>query len=98
MLITPAPISTVATQRPALLNSAVVRFGFCAPQLITGTHPASGARFGPPDHGVNAAGYIGRSVASLPAATTIATPNSPSRRIGASSIGSNVAESSRSSW
>ena len=74
-----------------MLNRAsLVPFGLRAPTEVTGTSPVrlfTGPL--PSFHGVNAAGNIGRAVASLPAEHTTAVPHSPSSLRMSYIVGSN---------
>ena len=98
MLITLAPGRYVDTHGPALLNSAsVLPFGLSAPTETTGTVSWSTSGLLPSLHGVKAAGYDGRLVASLPAEVTTTTPLLPrSSRI--ERIVGSKSESSGVSW
>src|SRR5690606_9143229 len=99
VLTTAAPRSRARTQGPSLLNRASVPAGLRAPTATIGT--ASGSRSGSGStspgrvragsHGANAAGNIGRFVASLPAETTTTVPQRPMDARISYIVGSNSA-------
>src|SRR3954464_12213098 len=98
VLITEAPWAWTRTHGPALVNMASVPFGLSAPTEITGARVGEGFSGPLPSlHGANAAGNIGRAVASLPAEHTTTVPQSPSSPRMSYIVGSNSA-SSGVSW